>query len=276
MSSFLQCSLGGGCLDVCWASLIELLEIVLHHEQGLQWQIITRASNVSMSYSLFIFVLVFKAVYWCLAFRFRPWPSPALNRWDNFADIFSNSAWSDLNVTISPNRTILHNNLQQNLAFESFKQLDRQSCIHSRKAMFSWQKWGNSNNETRKPEVIHMGWQGMTDSNNDNDCNDGMARNDVNMTLMLMILDAHGCRQCLVAPHSGIDSFVSKIMLEPGATFWMWFTPTSSWELYLQVKFAALLWVMWNCCDADLDEMILKLKWVTKYTDARVMIMMTE
>lgn len=53
------------------------------------------------------------------------------------------------------------------------------------------------------------------DSNNDNDCNDGMARNDVNMTLMLVILDAHGCRQCLVAPHSGIDSFVSKIMLEP-------------------------------------------------------------
>jgi len=62
------------------------------------------------------------------------------------------------------------------------------------------------------------------DSNSDNDCNDGMARNDANMTLMLVILDAHGCRQCLVAPHSGIDSFVSKIMLEPGATF----TPTSS------------------------------------------------
>ena len=136
---FLLCSLRGSCLDVCWASLLELLEIVLNHEpglSGLRWQIITGDPNISISYSSWsISVLVFKAVYWGAAFRSRPWPSPALKRWDNFADVFSNSAWSDLNVTMSPNRTSWHNNIEQNLAFESFKQLGKQSCIHSRKGI---------------------------------------------------------------------------------------------------------------------------------------------
>ena len=48
------------------------------------------------------------------------------------------------------------------------------------------------------------------DGNNDNHCKDVMVRNNVNMTLMSVILDAPGGGQCLVAQHSGSDGFTLR------------------------------------------------------------------